>query len=166
MKVQIAGVLESLNNTKGVSKDIFFSGCSIKCQGCSNPDLWDSSYGSNIESEDLIKLLEENIDWCDYICYLGGEPTDQIDAVIEIAKWAHSKGKKNWIYTGHIISSLRCDLKDLMDVIVDGPFKINEVTDLLPFRGSQNQKLYYNVDGKWVNEHEYNKGEQNAEKNN
>ena len=155
MQVQIAGVLESLNNTDSISKDIFFSGCSIKCKGCSNPDLWDSNYGYSIELEDLIKLLEENLNWADYICFLGGEPTDQKEAVIEIAKWAHSKGLKNWLYSGHPISGIRCEIKDLMDVIVDGAFKEREMTDLLPFRGSLNQKIYYKVNDIWLNELEY-----------
>ena len=89
----------------------------------------------------------------DGITLSGGDPLYQIDAVLEIAKYAKSINLNVWCYTGFTYEEIinlgkknpkYLELLNYLDVLVDGLF-INELKDLnLLFRGSSNQRL---IDG-------------------
>ena len=80
----------------------------------------------------------------------GGDPLEQIDACLEIAKYCHSIGLNVWCYTGYTMEALlrRCEkeenLRELLkniDVLVDSPFIISLKSYNVPFRGSSNQRI-------------------------
>ena len=56
--------------------------------------------------------------------------------------------KTIWCYTGYIYEDIKDDTKyaellSHIDVLVDGPFKLNLRDTSLPFRGSSNQRIIY-----------------------
>ncbi|MGN1010965.1 MAG: 4Fe-4S single cluster domain-containing protein [Clostridia bacterium] len=82
------------------------------------------------------------------ITFSGGDPLLQPLPLAELAEKAHEKGLSVWCYTGWTWESLmRKSDPDMMtllknvDVLVDGPFLLDQRTLDLPFRGSKNQRL-------------------------
>lgn len=111
--------------------EIYFAGCKMAkngnpCPGCFNPDLWDdSSCIPRLPSEIFDVINKTNVP--KYITIVGGEPTDQLSGLIELAKllknnkyhiMLFTRREKQWILN-HISNE---DIK-LFDIIVTGPYK-------------------------------------------
>ena len=84
------------------------------------------------------------------ITFTGGEPFLQPEPLIIIADHVHAVGGNVIAYTGYSLSQLRKlqetqpgigHLLDRVDLLVDGPFILEERSLLLPFRGSANQRV-------------------------
>jgi pyruvate-formate lyase-activating enzyme len=74
---------------------IFLSGCNVKCKGCHNKQLWER------KNETGINEIIGKIDWdmISAVTISGGEPLDQEEAIIELAKIIKKKGKKVSLHT-------------------------------------------------------------------
>lgn len=82
-----------------------------------------------------------------HVTFTGGDPFFQAEGFAELAKRIKEETDKNiWCYTGFTYEQLlekptARELLQYIDVLVDGPFIMEEKdTDLL-FRGSRNQRL-------------------------
>lgn len=138
-------------NGLGIRTSIFFTGCTLDCEGCFNKLYQDFSYGNiwTQEHTDLIKkyLQEPQISG---LTLLGGEPTEQnIDEIIPFLQEIRNslpKNKNIWIYSGYkyeeiIKNDNKLEIIKLCDILVDGRF-IYKLKDLrLKFRGSSNQRI-------------------------
>lgn len=134
-------------NGTGVRVSLFVSGCSHRCKGCFNPELWNYNAGREFDDIDMAQIF----DMCDkpYIrglTLLGGEPLDpkNVPTVTYLARMFKYKfpNKDLWCYTGYDITDVY-DLEIIkhIDVLVDGEF-IEELKDpRLRFRGSSNQRI-------------------------
>lgn len=66
-------------------------GCSVKCPGCDTIYSWNKKMElyDQIETDNIImQIVESNLR---HVVFTGGEPTDQIDAVMEVAQSPHLK---------------------------------------------------------------------------
>lgn len=140
-----------VSNGKGVRTTLFCTGCEHYCEGCFNSDLW--SFGSgkpfmHDELEVLIKnLRDENVVGMNI---LGGEPLHPknigtISAICYSAK-SNCPNKTIWLWSGYKLEELveRKDTKDileLIDVLVDGKFELENRDINLKYRGSSNQRV-------------------------
>ncbi len=134
---------------------IWFSGCSLGCVGCINKQLWPSTSGQARAFSDVRGWLDEGRRRGDHgVTLLGGEPTEQPEALAEICSYVTQTWKalnsvpRLILYSGytleelvarkdgHILKALR-----LADVLVDGRFVIGEREDNLGYRGSRNQRV-------------------------
>lgn len=79
----------------------------------------------------------------------GGEPFEQPEACLEIARGCHALGLDVWAYTGSLYEDIEAgvlgeaavELLHECDVLVDGPF-VEELKTLgIRFRGSSNQRV-------------------------
>ena len=150
--MKIAGINQSFNDAEGISVVIHFQGCSRqpKCKDCFLPDLWDPNGGEEISKEKLFDILMyKDFDWIDCIVFQGGEPLDQEEAIIDIAKWAKEKGKKVWVYTSKEFDEVSNNIKEVADVIKTGPY-IKELKTEEKYRGSSNQILWKRINDKWI----------------
>ena len=82
----------------------------------------------------------------DGVTFSGGDPFYQPEACAKIAKWAKENGLNVWAYSGFTYEELLempnvKEFLDLVDVLVDGPFILEEKSLLLNFRGSKNQRV-------------------------
>ena len=68
---------------------IWVQGCSIRCEGCANLHMWNFEGGTSYKICEFIEIIKSYKDRIEGITWLGGEPTEQIQAVTEISK-AHS----------------------------------------------------------------------------
>ena len=78
----------------------------------------------------------------------GGEPFAQAADCLRLAKISHSHGLNVWSYTGWTFEYLRDEgtaeqreLLEELDVLIDGPFVLEQRTLALPWRGSRNQRV-------------------------
>lgn len=151
MKIRLAGELttESIVDGEGIRTVIWTQGCRHNCPSCHNPSTHDFDGGFLRDVEDLCEEIK-NIPFQDGITLSGGDPLEQIDACLEIAKFCHSIDLNVWCYTGYTMEALlkRCkkesNLKELLeniDVLVDSPFILELKSYNVPFRGSSNQRI-------------------------
>lgn len=142
----------------GVRVSLFVSGCENHCKGCFSPMTWDYNYGkpfTAIEENEIIEACKRP--YIAGLTILGGDPFEtqnQLALHSFIKKFKEECPNKNlWMYTGYIYDK---DLKpgqrryiqgttnfilDNVDVLVDGPFILEQRDITLKFRGSKNQRL-------------------------
>lgn len=147
MKIRLAGIVnDSIVDGPGLRMTIFTQGCPHHCPGCHNPQSHDFKGGEDRDTDDILKMVSEN-PLLDGITLSGGEPFAQPEACLELAKGAHKMGLNVWSYSGYTFEQLleRSDAcRELLrniDVLVDGPFKIELRTLEALFRGSSNQRI-------------------------
>lgn len=156
---KVAGIVfDSTQNGDGVRCSIFFSGCTIHCDGCFNQKAWDFDYGTDFTKELKNKILKycEN-EYVDGISILGGEPLDErnykeVETLIKEFKEKFGETKTIWLWTGYEIKSAvkRTELKDIfvnVDYIIEGPFKKDLADTSLKWRGSSNQNVFKKTKG-------------------
>ncbi len=127
----------------GLRTSIYFAGCAHKCEGCHNPQSWDFSSGTEMTIGEIVRIVEEN---GFNVTFSGGDPLYQVAALTELAKALKIRGYGIWCYTGFLFEQLREDssvteLLSMLDVIVDGPFVLQQRDTSLLFRGSANQRI-------------------------
>ena len=147
MKVRLAAPLQSdsILDGEGIRTVIWFQGCLHKCPGCHNPETHDMNGGVEYDIDD-IKEEMKNLKYQKGITLSGGDPFYQIDAATELAKYAHEIGLNVWCYTGFVYEDIikNDKMKKLLvniDVLVDGPFILEQKSLECKFRGSTNQRL-------------------------
>jgi len=151
--LRISGIKEgSLVDGEGVRMTFFLTGCLHNCAGCHNPEFQDFSNGKDIEIDKLIRKIERNRKLIDGITLSGGDPMFQYIQVLEFLKVIRSNEKlKNlniWLYTGFRFKQTGDDIKELVDVIVDGKY-IHSLANK-EWAGSANQKIWKkNKEGVW-----------------
>lgn len=143
-------------NGVGCRTSVFLSGCRHHCKGCFNEEAWDFEYGKPFTQDvfDYIRSTLDN-DHIDGISILGGEPFEWENQettynLVDMTKALH---KSVWIYTGCIFEKLHVwgypwnnkgytdDILERADVIVDGPFILEQKDVSLKYRGSRNQRI-------------------------
>lgn len=140
-------VNDSIVDGPGLRFTVFTQGCPHKCPGCHNPDTHDPKGGKEVPVETLAEELRKN-PLLAGLTLSGGEPFAQAGACAALARMAHRQGLNVWTYTGYLYESIlhKNDpdwdaLLSETDVLVDGPFLLQEKTYGIPFRGSRNQRL-------------------------
>ena len=135
------------NNGPGFRTSVWIQGCSIRCPGCHNVGLWENSGGIPWREcfADLMSKLEKP--HCDGLSILGGEPIklddpEAINDLTSLCGEVKHNGINIWLWTGYVWEQIK-DLAFIkyIDVLVDGPYKINLRDTSLAFRGSSNQRL-------------------------
>lgn len=148
MKIRIAALVnDSIVDGPGLRYAVYTQGCTHHCKGCHNPQTHDPKGGRETDTGIIWREIEEN-PLLSGITFSGGDPLLQPLPLAELAEKAHEKGLSVWCYTGWTWESLmRKSDPDMMtllknvDVLVDGPFLLDQRTLDLPFRGSKNQRL-------------------------
>ena len=142
---------------EGVRVTLFCSGCTNRCEGCFQPETWDFCYGKEYtkETEDqLIQMLTNpNIQG---LTLLGGdpfEPSNQRTLITLLRRVKQELPTKDvWAYTGFVYeqdllegqrkhTEVTDERLSYIDVLVDGPFVIDQKDISLYFRGSTNQRV-------------------------
>ena len=146
--MRIAGtVQDSIVDGPGFRFTVFTQGCSHHCPGCHNPQTHDPSGGTEHTVEELLERMRSN-PLTDGLTLSGGEPFEQPEDCLLLAQGAHESGLNGWSYTGYLFEFLRDQgteaqkaLLREVDVLVDGPFLLDQRTLSLPWRGSRNQRV-------------------------
>lgn len=146
----------SIENGTGVRVSLFVSGCRHHCKECFNVETWDFNYGKpyTVETENL--LLEQLApDYIAGLTLLGGDPTEPENqrALLPLLQRMRKElpGKTVWAYSGYLYEDFLpggrayCEVTEeylgLIDILVDGPFILEQKDISLLFRGSANQRI-------------------------
>lgn len=140
---------DSIVDGEGIRAVIWTQGCSHHCPGCHNPETHSFTSGYIVDTV-FIKEQIKKLSFHKGITLSGGDPLLQVEACLDIAKYANELGLNIWCYTGFtfeelmLISKSKPIIKEFLktiDVLVDGKFKLEEKTYDLVFRGSKNQRI-------------------------
>ncbi|HZJ57665.1 MAG TPA: anaerobic ribonucleoside-triphosphate reductase activating protein [Clostridia bacterium] len=148
--IKIAGIIEeSIVDGPGIRMVIFAQGCPHRCVGCHNPETHDFNGGYLMSLEDIALMPSKN-PLLDGITFSGGEPFSQAKAFSLLGRRFKDLGLDIMTYTGYSYESLLegsndsnawKQLLDVTDILVDGKFEVEKKNLLLPFRGSENQRI-------------------------
>ena len=146
--MRISGIeYESIVDGPGLRNTIFVSGCEHHCKGCHNPETWDPTTGQIFTK----KMQNDFINKCNNnfllkgITISGGDPLyiykEEVLDFLKIFK-QHAPHLNVWLYTGYTmtIDKLK-ELENLVDVVVDGEFILDQRDITLKYRGSPNQRI-------------------------
>ena len=99
-----------------------------------------------METEALVEMVTAN-PLCRGVTFSGGEPFAQAEGYAELAKALREKGYEVASYSGYTFEQLlhgtpaQRELLQSIDVLIDGPFLLQEKSLEVPFRGSKNQRI-------------------------
>lgn len=139
-------------NGVGIRTSVFVSGCSNKCKGCFNQELWDKNYGQEFTDETIKEILD-SIDkpYIDGLSILGGDPLEyynleMVDKLIVKFRKRFGFNKSIWMWTGYLLEDIinddrRWEVVRKLDYLVDGPFIQKKKNLKLKYRGSENQRI-------------------------
>lgn len=134
-------------NGPGCRVSLFVSGCRRHCNGCFNTEAQAFDYGTEYTSETRRELLEMLSD--EHIAglsILGGDPfeSENQQTVYELCKIAKARYRQKdiWAWTGFMWEDVQnSHILDYVDVLVDGPFILEQKDLCLAYRGSRNQRV-------------------------
>ena len=139
-------------NGVGIRTSVFVSGCSNKCKGCFNQELWDKDYGQEFTDETIKEILD-SIDkpYISGLSILGGDPLEyynleMVDKLIIEFRKRFGFNKSIWMWTGYLLEDImnddrRWEVVRKLDYLVDGPFIQKKKNLKLKYRGSENQRI-------------------------
>ena len=138
-----------LKNTKVEGPEtrycIWFQGCSRHCKGCWAKATWDYNKGFEADTDEIIKdiLSTPNIDG---VTFLGGEPFEQPQALLEIAKRVKEAGLSVLCFTGGKIEDIKNtqpEILNYIDLLIDGEFDETQKDFSRAWVGSANQRYHF-----------------------
>ena len=150
MKIRVADYAIS-HETEGPGKrfTIWVQGCSIRCKGCWNKDLWNFAGGKEYEINELVDIILKHKDEIDGITLVGGEPLDQVEEVLMLMQKMRKMELSVVLYTGYDLHEIERDERRRQafkqaDIVIYGPFIEEQKNLFLRWRGSENQVIHIN----------------------
>lgn len=148
MKLQIAGLVEeSIVDGPGIRYAVFVQGCPHHCPGCHNPQTHPFEGGREMDTGEILAAFRRD-PILKGITLSGGEPFCQPAPLAELAGQVHGMGKDVVVFTGYTYEQLAAmddpavgALLEETDILIDGPFLLEEKDLELRFRGSANQRV-------------------------
>lgn len=122
---------------------IWFCGCPRRCNGCSNPELWEfrDKYitSPKLVYEFVLKIAENYV--IDGFTLTGGEPLYQAEELRLLIALLKNISDDILVYTGYSIEEIDSKRLDGISVLIDGEY-IEERNNDCVLRGSDNQKIH------------------------
>lgn len=156
--MNISGIsYPDVNNGLGCRVTLWVSGCSHHCKGCQNKETWDKKSGRVFSKEDKDKLFEIlSKPYIKGLTLSGGDPLDSFDEVLQLVEEIRDtfgSTKDIWLYTGYTLEQInnseKKEILPYINYLVDGLFELDKRDITLKFRGSTNQIIWENKDGKF-----------------
>lgn len=149
--MRLSGIIEeSIVDGPGIRVVFFFQGCLHGCPGCQNPATHPMGGGREFDVEQLNDVLKRN-PHTDGVTISGGDPFYQIkDLRLLVEMIKNNYHLSILVYTGFVFENLLAESKkdkDLdyilrnIDLIIDGPFLLDQKDLSLLYRGSKNQRI-------------------------
>ncbi len=128
---------------------VWLQGCSIRCPGCCNPEMFDDRRGEAMTAAELAEKIPESVEG---VTLLGGEPFEQPGEAAEFVRLAKARGLTCMVFSGYTIGEIRArsdsaQLLDQIDLLVDGRYDRDRPEPKPPegrrWIGSANQVMHY-----------------------
>jgi len=138
-------VSDSIVDGPGVRVTVFLQGCPRKCAGCHNPSLLSPEGGKEVSERELAKaILKKLTPKHGGLTFSGGDPLMQAESLFNVISFIRRRRPdvNIWLYTGFNFAEIKnLPVLKLIDVLVDGPFIMDQKDISLVFRGSANQRI-------------------------
>ena len=145
--LDLSGIVgDSIVDGPGIRTTVFCQGCPHHCEGCHNPDTWDFGCGTPMEEETILEIVRSN-PLCRGVTFSGGAPFAQSAAFAKLAKLLKEQGYEVASYSGYTFEELlegsedQRGLLNTIDILIDGPFLLEQRSLETVFRGSKNQRI-------------------------
>lgn len=143
---------------------IWVQGCSLRCPGCCNPEMFTDSGGTLVDPRALADTIGATTG-IEGISVLGGEPFEQAAAVAELCAAVQAQGRSVMVYSGYTLEELRARadpattrLLQHIDVLCDGRYVREAPETTRRWLGSTNQRLHFLTDKGRADEQRFNEG--------
>lgn len=155
MDINLAGEIpNSLANGPGLRYVVFVQGCPHHCEGCHNQHTWEFKDNYIDTVDNVFERILKNTPYLDGLTISGGEPFKQPKAVYELAKKVKENlGLSIVCYTGYTYEQLkqmsmyrdidttyRNKLLNIVDILIDGKFEVDNQEGHHRYAGSKNQR--------------------------
>lgn len=137
----------SIDNGPGVRVVLWTQGCPHMCKGCHNPHTWKEGGGERFTDKERDYVMEKLDEYLEKdFSVLGGEPLapynrEGVTALLGYIK-KYRPQTNVWLWTGYLWEEIEhLEVMEHVDVLVDGPFKMQEWEDSLFWKGSRNQRV-------------------------
>ena len=145
----------SLTEAEGPGRRLalWVQGCTIRCPGCCNPEMFTKAGGKDMTVDDCLAKLPADVEG---VSILGGEPFEQAAEVAAFARGVRALGKTVMVYSGYTIGELReqavanpavTELLAATDLLVDGRYDRDKPEPPPPlgrrWLGSTNQVMHF-----------------------
>lgn len=129
---------------------IWVQGCSIRCKGCWNTEMWAFEDKIILSVQDLLRKIENEKELIDGITLLGGEPLDQFDEVSELLVECRKFGLSTMLFTGYEMTEItenhNTSILDNLDILIIGRYDKTKRTINHQWIGSTNQEIHFLTD--------------------
>ena len=132
---------------------LWVQGCSIRCAGCCNPEMFDERRGEPAALDELAARIGAARGLgVEGITLLGGEPFEQAAGLAVLARHARALAMTVMVFSGYTLDQLRAradaaELLSVTDLLVDGPYDRTRPEPRPPvgrrWIGSANQGMHY-----------------------
>lgn len=123
----------------------FLSGCSIRCQGCCNAELFEKKAGCPGNVRNILEKY--NPAGAEGISVLGGEPFDQPEALLELVRMAQIEFSLGvMVFSGYELAYLKDNFAPILthvDILKTGPFIQEKACLNRRWIGSENQQFHF-----------------------
>ncbi len=124
---------------------IWVQGCSLRCKGCWNSEMWSFNKRTEYSVNQLYEMVKnENVEG---LTILGGEPLDQLDEVFALCQKCQTNGISTMVFTGYEISEIeninKSAIKSVTDILITGRYIDSLRTTELQWIGSTNQQILF-----------------------
>jgi anaerobic ribonucleoside-triphosphate reductase activating protein len=125
---------------------IWTQGCTLKCQGCWNKQMWSKTGGTFYTLDQILNLIT-NTPNIEGVTILGGEPFQQYPQLLTLAQAIHKLDLSLMIYTGYEIHELKeqnqTEIFAYTDILLTGRYEQNKRNTNLQWVGSDNQEIHF-----------------------
>lgn len=130
----------------GLRDALWVQGCSIGCPGCANQGYLAHETRVVLPVDRLIEHFRHRVGRISGVSALGGEPTEQAPAVASLFHALKELGLTTVLFSGRSYEFLQrhagmTALLEATDLLIDGPFLLDQFDPTLHWRGSRNQRL-------------------------
>jgi len=145
--LDLSGIVsDSIVDGPGIRTTVFSQGCPHHCPGCHNPETWEFGCGTIMDEETILQIVRSN-PLCRGVTFSGGEPFAQAEGFSKLAMLLKQAGYEVASYSGYTFEQLlrgtpaQRQLLEQIDILIDGPFLLEEKSLEIVFRGSRNQRI-------------------------
>lgn len=125
---------------------IWTQGCSIRCKGCWNKEMWDFEGGVHIDASEIIELVKSDQE-LEGVTILGGEPFDQFEELKKFVKELSKCVASLIIYTGYELEEIYkkqlFEVLNKVDILITGRYVEKLRNTEKQWIGSTNQKIIF-----------------------
>ncbi len=128
---------------------LWVQGCTIRCPGCCNPEMFAARGGLEQDPADVAARIIAT-PGIEGLSVLGGEPFEQAAAVAEVGRLVRAAGLSVMVYSGYTLTELQAKqsaevdaLLGTIDLLADGRYDATRPEPKRRWLGSSNQVLHF-----------------------